>query len=80
MVTAKRPPQIFHLDCSWKTAHVLEDGKLSGHVSDGNLHKSGPFIAPSVCTILHLNVGNGVWLAEKSDSRVSLCDGSAQLA
>lgn len=65
MVTAKRPPEIFHSDCGWQTVHILEDGKLSGHVRDGNLHKYGPFIALNVYTILHLNVGNGVWLAEK---------------
>lgn len=65
MVTAKRPPEIFHSDCCWQTAHISEDGKLSGHVRDGNLHKYGPFIALNAYTILHLNVGNGVWLAEK---------------
>lgn len=79
-VTAKRPPEIFHFDCSWQAAHVVEDGKRFGHVIDGNLHKYGSFTARGVCTIRHLKVGNGVCLAEKPDAHISLCEGSAQLA
>lgn len=71
VVTARRPPETFHFDCGWQTTRVLEDVNVFGHVSDGNLHKYEPFIAPRVRAMLcDLNVCS----AETSDTHVSHCE------